>query len=245
MIPVKHYHIEVDVDSFYKTDGGLYLDRIGEQHDLVPKHGKILKTPIAAKFREGDLAYFMHFEAKRIYKKDGKNYIDLPESSIIAIQRGDEWLRGVMIPADKIPAKKKTDSLIITDLSQKEEYETHKFIVDGEVVWTYTNSPYQFDYIDKVFLRPNFIVYNESKGVSMDNFVILEVLDEGEEYSAVNGIYRTKREVTQRGRARVARPNKYGLEGEVVFLKSTNNKLSFDNLAAVRFQYILGCYEKS
>jgi hypothetical protein len=150
-----------------------------------------------------------------------------------------------MIPADKITKEKPQPPTLILTPTEKKEYETHKFLVNGEVVWIYTNSSYGFDYLDKVFLRPNYIIYNEAKDMCMDNFVVVELLDEQGGYEKVNNIYVEAKSIRQRGRARVAKPNKFGLEGDIIFLKSTNNKLPFDNLAAVRFQYILGCYEKS
>lgn len=245
MISVKHYLLEVDVDSFNKSEGGIILQRIGELHDTLPRHGKIIEVPLEGTFKKGDTAYFTHFESSRIYKKEGKHYINLPKESIIAVQRGEDWLEGTMIPADKIPREKPKTSIIL-QAGEKQEYEDNRYLIDKEEVWVYPKSPYNIDYVsNKTFLRKSYLVYNKAKDQCLNNFVVLEVLDEQKDYSVVNGIWREKKDVTQRGRARVVKNNKYGLEGEVVFLKSTNNKLGFDNLATVRFQYILGCYEKN
>jgi len=244
MIPVHHYQIEVDVDGFYKTEGGLYLDRIGSDADKHPLHGVITHTPINAKFKEGDEAYYNHFLVKNLVKdKDGRYTLTLKESDIMAVKRGDEWIDGVMRPAKKIKREQKKSSIFV---EQDNEYYLQKFELDGDIVWVYKSSPYAPPYLeDYTFLRPEYLVYNETKDECLNDFIVMQLYDDKDEYKKTDsGILLPTKIVKQKGKAKVVKPNKYGIKGDVVFLKSKNNGLEHtEDLFAVRLQYLLGCYE--
>ena len=250
MISVRHYQIELDVDGFNKTKGGLIIEREGTNADTLPLHGVITKLPLNAKFKEGDTAYFSHFALSGVYKDGSRYLLNIPESDIYAIKRGDKWIRGTMIPAERIKREKRDIStvLITPETAKKEEYYNQRFKTDEGIVWIYKSSSIRPPYLkDRCFIRPNYIIYNETKDRCENDFVILKLHPEKDDFiKSESGIYLPQKVKQQRGKATVVKDNKYNLKGDVLFLKSTHNSIEHEeDLATVKFQYILGCYEKN
>lgn len=250
MIPVRHYRIELDVEGFNTTNSGLIIVREGTDADMLPQHGVIEQTPLNAKFKKGDIAFVNHFILKGLYEEEGKYYLNVFENDIVAVRRGDKWIDGTMIAAEKIKREQReVSSIIITpDKAKKSEYYTQRYKTKEGIVWTYKNSNYAPPYLEDVtFLRPRYLVYNEDTDKCLNDFVVLKPHYESKDFKkSESGIYTPQKDQVQRGKATVVKNNKFNLKGDVLFLKSTHNELEHtDGLSTVRFQYILGCYEKN
>lgn len=251
MISLKYYELELDIEGFYKTSSGIFIERIGSEGNLIPLHGKITKVPVRGKFKVGDIAYFHHHNLKYRQDKLSNTKTELPitENDILAVKRGDEWIGGSRIPAKRLKKEEPTTSIIIVEKEDAIDYESHRFEVDGEIVWIYTDSDYIFEYEPEMsFLRPEYIVYNESTEMCMNDFVVVRRDSESDEYMKQGLIYLPEKILKQKGRGTVIKKNKYGLEGAINFRKSKHQNVSTplgDDISAVQFHSIQVCYEKS
>tara|TARA_R110000822_G_scaffold78394_3_gene187793 strand:+ start:2733 stop:3476 length:744 start_codon:yes stop_codon:yes gene_type:complete len=246
MISVKYYEVELDIEAFYRTESGLFIERVGSEGELIPLHGKILSTPIKSKFKKGDVAYFHHHNLKNRLDKTTNIKTTLPiiEGDIIAVKRKGKWLQGAMIPAKRI--KKPVENYLAYE--KQDGYESHRFEVDGEIIWIFTDSDYMFAYEPEMsFLRPQYITFNETKNESQNDFVIVERLDENIGYVQSGGILIPEKLTKQKGKGTVIKPNKYKISGTLAYRKSNHQSTpitGYDNVAAIQFNSIQSCYEK-
>jgi hypothetical protein len=242
MISYEYYTIELDIESFYKTASGIFIDKEGSIGEVLPLHGIIKDVPINGKFSKGDTAYFHHFKLKEIpldARKRDKLEIRLKEGEMISVNRDGQWIQASLIPATKI--KKERSKFMEFEYGDK--YETQKFkLSNGDTVWVFKDSDYLIEYLPEVaFLREEFIIYNETQDTTHNGYVILRDTDSAKDLEKVGNLLLPSKFVRQRGKAEVVKDSVYGLKGKVNYLKTTGSKLQIDGLSVSHINEIQGC----
>ena len=251
-----NFVLEIDPE-FLNYKDGIFTPTEGTLYERLPKHGSVQYTQAKSKVKRGHVGYFIHYALDSLWKQDHKTFISVPNSDLLGYSTdlGKNIKSHSFVVAEKI--KEEEDSPIITQLET--QYFTQKFKVRncdkklikgvsrGDILWCWKDSDYPITYIDDVvFLDAEHIVYNESTDELLNSYVLVEPLDEDEEYEMVNGVYIPRKEKVNKGYGRVLKCNENDIikEGDHIIYKKTSYNYLKEGVNAVKFEYIK-CYERN
>lgn len=229
----KNYLVLVDEKSREKVtlNNGKEIYRsnqYGTNFDRMPYWGTIHTDFKGSNLKKGDEVGFFHMVLKKKKTIKGNTFFSATEQDVIC-KLPDMEANSIWIKIEHIKEKHKS-SLAIKDLVSEQRVKVTSsnspIAKEGDIIHIPRNADYIFNYKEKdyYFCRENRVIYNETTDTLLNEFVLVEPLDEGDMYELVGGIYMPIKETVEKGRAKVFMSNNDELnKGDIVYCKKSDS----------------------
>lgn len=230
----KNYLVLVEKDSREKVEleSGVELYRAnlyGTDFDRMPYWGKIQSTFTGANLKKNTEVGFFHMVLKK-RKTIGKDtFFSATESDVICtvpdMEANGIWIK-IEHTVEKIDSKLAIKDLV-DEIRVRVTSSKSPIAQKGDIIHIPSNADYIFNYKenDHYFCREHRVIYNETTDTLLNDFVLVEALDEEDDYEVNKfGIYIPKKETVEQGKARVFMSNNDELKnGDVVYCKKSSS----------------------